>query len=64
VTFTDDIDCLIRNLVNFNLIKLSKFCACFKVSKAPIARAGIIDHPWDKSGLEQRMIEVDHPTPE
>jgi len=28
------------------------------------ARAGIIDHPWDKSGLEQRMIEVDHPTPE
>ena len=20
------------------------------------ARAGIIDHPWDKSGLEQRMI--------
>jgi len=29
-----------------------------------VARAGIIDHPWDKSGLEQRMIEVDHPTPE
>ena len=21
-----------------------------------IARADIIDHPWDKSGLEQRMI--------
>ena len=31
-------------------------CVEMVIFVSSFARADIIDHPWDKSGLEQRMI--------